>query len=334
MFVKTVLVICLPGETQVETSYIQKTLIDEIVEAVEANEMTLPGISKVKDLDEDELDPVPPAPQLSRLVVDSASQDLILPPALVKMYHLHPVFGKEWGAWMEGFVADPLHKIGEECADADKDKDKKTPGKRPSSGAEDKDIVTPPKRPNLKLRGEIIECSSITEVLLKECKMGVGKDAIQLQIRAPSRVYMINNSLQEWNATMGYVAGFGKGNWKSFAADATLPEKIFMFQLTNSESLVCLNGVVSDLGKVLWDQRKTKPDASICYHKIDVSETDVKKFVCTQTHKIAFVPSEATSDKESVTQNNIGMKLDSKHWDSGLLMVIWAVGGQLKGCSR
>ena len=317
-------------ENQVEETWINKTMIDEMVDDLESGELTLPNVTFDKTMNEDALEPIPPAPQLSRLIIDAESQQLKLPAALLKQYQHHPTFGKEWGAWLDNFILDPLHKIAQESGDGVADKTPEASVKRKGADPDLKVLETPAKK--VKMTYDIIETSAITDVLIKEAKMGTGKDQPSVQIRSSHKIFIVNPSLQEWSGTCAYVASFGKGNWKGLTNGAAVPEKGLLFTLTGSEDYVVLNNVVTELGKVYQDQMKTKPDAVICYHKVTTDTANAKKFTLTQTHQICFVPVEqAATDKETTTQNNIASKEDVKHWNSGIMHVLWAVRWTAKG---
>ena len=59
---------------------------------------------------------------------------------------------------------------------------------------------------------------------------------------------------------------------KSDGSDA--PVKSLQFKISSQDDLVVLNGIVTDVGTVVRDQRAKKPEAHICYDSIQVDEAD------------------------------------------------------------
>ena len=125
-----------------------------------------------KEVNEEALDPFPPAPPLSRLTLTpDEKKELCLPIELVKKWHMHPSFGAEFGQWMDSFLSSPACQILDSEA---KPPETPTPKKRP--GEELNDLTTPVKKVK-KFEGPtvVVEASSISEALLYEAKMP-GKD--------------------------------------------------------------------------------------------------------------------------------------------------------------
>ena len=87
---------------------------------------------------------------------------------------------------------------------------------------------------------------------------------------------------------MGFVAGFGKGSFKLVKSDKPLAESAIVFNVASDKDLVVLNGVVLELGKVVMDQRETKPDAQFCYHKMDISNEGPNTFTLAKEHCVVF----------------------------------------------
>ena len=175
---------------------------------------------------------------------------------------------------------------------------------------------------------------SITEVLIKETKMtGIGncKDLPTLQIRSNHKIYILNSTLQEWSSNMGFVAGFGKGIFKLVKADGSdLPEKAIEFKYTNSLDHVVFNGVVVTLGKVVNEQKAKNPAITVCYHSLTIDDADPKKFECTQTHKVTFIPKDDQAEKD-ITINTIACKEELKYWSTDVVQLMWIVRWTAKG---
>lgn len=65
----------------------------------------------------------------------------------------------------------------------------------------------------------------------------------------------------------------------------------------------------------LWliSERK-KPDATVCYHKLESALDEPKEFTLVAEHKVAFYP--ADQDKDStVTCTNIATTFTKAHWE-------------------
>jgi hypothetical protein len=101
-------------DSQVETSWLMKATVDEFVEAIEDGSFTLPGKKFDTKLNEEELDPLPPAPTLNVCVLNAAKDKLILPAAIVKKWQGNATFGREFSKWVDEFVAEPMHELGTE----------------------------------------------------------------------------------------------------------------------------------------------------------------------------------------------------------------------------
>ncbi|CAL1146424.1 unnamed protein product [Cladocopium goreaui] len=139
----------------------------------------------------------------------------------------------------------------------------------------------------------LLPCDKIAETLLFETKLG-GKDTIGFQIRTNHQLYLVNQTSHELSLkAMSPLVGFGRGSFKLFKEGDTLPEKALLFHIASSDALVCLNGAAQTISEVLFNQRKIKPEATVCYHKATPSgqKTDGQTlFDFKLTHKICFVP--------------------------------------------
>ena len=124
------------------------------------------------------------------------------------------------------------------------------------------------------------------------------------------------------------LAMFGKGGFKLLKSDQETTDKQILFTLVDHNQLVVLNNAVVTLGKVLSDQRDTKPDATFCYHSMTLNTDNPKQFTCQVTHKVVFQTQDAAGD---LSANNIGAKEALSTWNTDVLMVIWHVRWAQKG---
>ena len=138
----------------------------------------------------------------------------------------------------------------------------------------------------------MMEANAITDALVCECKMASNKD-VMLQVRSNHTIYIVNKSeTNEWSSTLGFVAGLGKGGFKLVKGDVQESDGI-SFRVDDDKTMVVFNGVVTELGQVIADQRVKKPDCQVCYHTIAYSDAEPKKFNLKQTHKVFFFPKKA-----------------------------------------
>ena len=188
-----------------------------------------------------------------------------------------------------------------------------------------------PIKKKTKIERHVVEAASISEALLFEIKM-IGKDAPMLQLRANHSVYIHNRQFLEWSSERGFVCGFGRGNFKMVKKDGSdAPEKSIHFKISSQDDLVVLNGIVMDVGSVVREERKKRPDAQICYHSIKVDEADPQKFCIDLTHYVVFIPkAEGLADKD-FNCNNIAVKEELKVWNTSVLHTLWVVRWTAKG---
>eukprot|EP00929_Paragymnodinium_shiwhaense_P081567 TRINITY_DN42708_c0_g1_i1.p1 TRINITY_DN42708_c0_g1~~TRINITY_DN42708_c0_g1_i1.p1 ORF type:complete len:176 (+),score=39.57 TRINITY_DN42708_c0_g1_i1:546-1073(+) len=155
-----------------------------------------------------------------------------------------------------------------------------------------------------------------------EAKIGAAKDQLYLQIRANHNVHIANkDKAKESSLSVGdYVAGFGKGGSKLIKEGDTPKENTVEFKLHSEKDTVVLNSAMCLVGKVLHNQRQTKPDAPICYHTVDVNVEDPREFSLKQSHRILFNPAEAGAE---ISASSIATKGPVQLWcDSSVLQVI------------
>ena len=124
---------------QVELNYIQKAVTDSLVDKYVDGSLKVVGDPLPKEVNEEALDPLPPAPALNRLVLtQDEKEDLRLPIHLVKTYHIHPSFGAEFGQWVDSFLSNPARQILDSEV---KQPETPNPKKRPTE--ELNDLATP-----------------------------------------------------------------------------------------------------------------------------------------------------------------------------------------------
>jgi hypothetical protein len=327
------------SESQVEANWLLKSTIDELVEAIDEGSFTLPGKKFEAKMCDEELDPLPAAPNMNVCCMNAAKSKLILPAAVIKQWQANESFGRQFSQWVDDFLTNPLHEIGTEAAaDPGQPNADETPNGNKRGCGSKADGETPEKRRNLRLAANIVDPSAIKEVLIKDCKLAKGKEAAHLQIRANHTVYYVNPSLQEITVNRAMIAGFGSGGFKMLRADGSdTPEKSVPFVLKSSSDYICFNNAIVDLGQVVQQQRTKNPTANICYHSMVHDPNDSKQFTLTNTHKVAFIPRDDGADKEkegdnkSPTGGNIAVFEDVKTWESESMSIIWICRWTTKG---
>lgn len=174
--------------------------------------------------------------------------ELCIPLSLVKTWQMHSPFGAQFGAWLTKFTENYNITDGTD----------KRPLPSPQAGPGPSPEPSPKKMKVAHL-DNIMEASTITDVLVHECWMAGTKDSPMLQIRGQHMLHVTNQSpTQEWTSCQGYVCGSGKGNFTLVKADADDPGTTVVFNMSGSKDKVVFNGVVQLLGKVVADQREKK----------------------------------------------------------------------------
>ena len=309
-------------ENQVETTWLQRMIQEKVAVTFEAVKSANNAGDSASEPNQDELNPLPKLPAMSRLIVNG-KHELQIPVDICKKWQYHDAFKSEFTKWMDVFaekysVVDPSAKPALPASEG-------TPQKRLQGEAAE---ASPYKKARL---GDeyLVDVGSITEPLLAEAKI-TSKDAATLQLRANHQVYIVNTGTAEWKASGCFLAGFGKGSFKLLKTDQPTPEGSKQFELTTSEDLVVFNGVVMQLGKVVDEARAKRPDIAVCYHKCTTDNEDPKKFKLSMTHKIIFVPRSDESDKTCST-SNIGKMEPLPIWDQGCLHTLWCMRWAAKG---
>ena len=312
-------------ENQTELDWLSRTAEEFMANKFWDGEWQLPASLGVlsKELPSDLVDPLPPVPSMNVLIISGTDgkKTLNLPVSIVKEWHTHPTFGMQFNAWLDNFVEkynvlDPASEPGPAKRPG--------PGKPPGLPPFKKAKVTPPEN--------IFDANDITEALIQEAKVvGLGKECPWLQLRVGHRIYLVNKSMQEISVPDGsYLAGFGKGAFKLAKLEGSeSPPGAIAFKLESQDNWVVLSGNRVRIGDVMADQRKTKPDAELCYHKSDVDSTDPTQFSLTMTHRVLFLPKDDSSSE--VTTNNIATKEELQYWMSEQMEVLWVVRWTAKG---
>ena len=199
-----------------------------------------------------------------------------------------------------------------------------------SGKRKDASAVTPsPKKARISTE-KIIDASTLTAALLHEVKL-TGKDAPWIQLRVGNLIYIVNKNTQEQTLAAGsFVTSFGKGSFQLLKKDQEPAANHHEFNLSSEADMVVFNGVMTMIGKVLFDERAKKPDASIAYHKLELNDADPKKFTLTQTHRVCFVPKD---DAKEISQHNLGNKFPLTTWGtaSSTMVCLWHVRWSPKG---
>lgn len=314
-------------EDQTEQDWITEHILESLVEAYVDGTATLP-VKAEKDVNEDLLEPIPQLPKMNLLVVGGPEKNrLQCPISLVKEWQFHPTFGKEFVAWLEGFLAD--YKLVEEEEAEGSPNPKRT----------NEDVSLPQPSPKLKKQKQLqvdqLELNQITDPLVHEVK--AGKDGVVVQLRGLNKVYILNKSQQEAHfSSESYLLGFGKGSFKLIKEkDESASASMAEFALKSSEDFVVFNGNVMTVGAVLADLRKKKPETQVCYHKIIPNESSPKLFELSQTHRVGFLTKDGPgSEGEPEAQShhgNFATKGSLSAWNSTILMVVWNVRASAKG---
>ena len=134
----------------------------------------------------------------------------------------------------------------------------------------------------------IIEAKQISTALLHEFSLPTAKDiSMALHLRSESEIFVVNKGTKEWSSVDPAIAFFGNGTWKVLKDAQQLPENSVELAFKSHRDLVLLNGSAQSLGVVLAEMRAKKPDAKICYHKINEAEK-LSEFSLTVTHRVIF----------------------------------------------
>ena len=105
------------------------------------------------------------------------------------------------------------------------------------------------------------------------------------------------------------------------------------FDLKSSEDLVVFNGVVQTVGHAYLEKFKIDPGAKIAYHKVNDMSADLPgSFVITQTHQIAFVVSDTSSEgSKTCPASTFAIHAPLEQWNTKVSAMLWQVKWTNKG---
>ena len=157
------------------------------------------------------------------------------------------------------------------------------------------------------------------------------KELLSFHLRTGHKAYISNEGAKDATLnTHERLGSFGKGPFKMLKPTDEIADRTHVFELHNQDSLVIFNGVVTTLAKVILEQRKSKPDAGLCYHKLILDAEEPTKFNVEPTHSVSFTP--ADSATAPITAMNMFGKEPLRVWqDSDVVAVIWVVRWGAKG---
>ena len=105
------------------------------------------------------------------------------------------------------------------------------------------------------------------------------------------------------------------------------------FDLKSSEDLVVFNGVVQTVGHAYLEKFKIDPGAKLAYHKVNDMSADLPgSFVITQTHQIAFVVSDTSSEgSKTCPASTFAIHAPLEQWNTKVSALLWQVKWTNKG---
>ena len=331
------------GEKSKELDWLRLSLNDELVEKVKAGSLTIPGMQKAfaPDLAADLLEALPAPPIMNLLVTQGEGEfrKLVIPKALVQKWAADPDFGQDFTTWLDNFLE--TYAIGEDSAEPVSNK---RAGDQAGAGQGAADPLPSPKKAKVVEVDPafILENDKIQETLLMEAKLG-NKDSLNFQVRSGHCIYLVNLTGSEQTLKgMTTLVGFGRGGFKLFKEQETIPDRVVCFDVTSPDMLVCLNGTVATVSEVLAKQRESKPEAEVCYHKASIIPEKPGSFNFHRKQMIAFVPNgpsqrleeenkEATKE-EAISCSNIGCREPVATYSKLTnAQIIWTVKWTIKG---
>ena len=305
-------------EDQVHMDWVLHELVEMLSTKYMEGRLKLPNGQNIQlEVSEDMLDPFPSKPATHVLAIGGGANNekLVLPADVFKKWQNHPTQGPTFKKWVDEFLRDEMHTIGQDGPSFGLEE-----AKTPKRGLPTETEAPSAKKAKLDA-SLVVEVSSVTQPLLMESKLQ-GKLPLYLQIRANDIVLLLNkDTTKEHSVNMhDQIASFGKGAFKLAKVDDQLGATQLEFKLTGHEDLVVVNNFLQPLGKVLMAQRQTKPDAQICYHSITIDPECPTNFTLSQTHRIFFIGGEAAAE---VNVHNIGNSKPFKLWQesNGFLLV-------------
>ena len=327
------------SDKQSESDWLQAALLEDLVVRVKAGTFSVPGAKANAEIPADLLQPFPSLPSMNLLVTkgDDDKKALQIPARLVKQWAGDAEFGSRFQTWLDEFLN--TYEIAEEAA----------PGEQGTpEPALKRQKTTPAVEDKVLDASFLVDNDKVEGALLFDVKLAP-KDALNFQLRAAHRAFLVNQLNYEFTLKAGApVVGFGRGSFKLVKANETMDEKAVPFVIKNADALVCVSGAVMTIRDALQQQRKTKPDANVCYHSVKVPEDNPNSFVFSATHCVAYIPSGGTSKQKkenanpgdedngseggAVTANNVAAREALKIWEaSPALKLVWWARWTVKG---
>ena len=106
------------------------------------------------------------------------------------------------------------------------------------------------------------------------------------------------------------IAGSGKGAFK-LLKEEPCPENGIEFKFNSDLDVVIVYSWATTVRRSLSAKRKENPGSQIAYHTITPSSCDPDKATLAQTHRVAFIPGEPSSE---VCKTNIAIKPAKSKW--------------------
>ena len=105
------------------------------------------------------------------------------------------------------------------------------------------------------------------------------------------------------------------------------------FDLKSSDDLVVFNGVVQPVGHAYLEKFKNDPGAKLAYHTVkDMSADTPGSFAITQTHQIAFVVSDTSSEgSKTCPATTFAIHAPLEQWNTKVSALLWQVKWTSKG---
>ena len=245
-----------------------------------------------------------------------------VPQDIIKAYHAHPKFGAEFNC----MVTDFHEEFGEPQVDSSVPPDT-TPVKKRNNV----EPMSSNKKPKVDTALSV-ESSTLADELKHECTVVNFKGGgVKLQVRWTQNCFVNTGSRPNTLPAHSWICGLPRGTFKLVKSDDEVTDSMWVFNLSNSDDLIVLNGVVQSLGPAYLEKLKTDANAKIAYHNIGDRSTDMPgTFAVNQTHKIAFsLISEGSAEHKSA--NVFGACVPLKTWNTKYSQVLWQVKWTAKG---
>ena len=268
-------------EKNKDIEWLRLTLIEELVDKVKAGNLVLPGMQPFQaEVSNDLLEALPALPVMNLLITEGEGEfrQLKIPRSLIQKWRTDEDFGEEFGRWLDPFL-EVYSAASEEPVPGENQ------SKRPAAGQPEEQQASPKKAKTEEVSAEfIMSKDKIMETLLFDCKL-TSKDSLNYQVRTGQNIYLVNLTEQEQTLkALTPLIGFGRGQFKLCKAEETTPEKAIIFEISDAEQLICLNGTVATISDCLFQQRKKNPEIGVAYHKVGLVPEQPGKFKFMVTH--------------------------------------------------